>query len=201
MPWPPEDAEGCKDHPLFNRFPNMYLGGCESSQFDLRKFPVGQMKPGKETLDSVDVEGRGVVGVVEDDVGVAQLVQVGEAAVHDAGEEARLLGFGERALVPAGARVLARQGPLEAGLAGRGDLAPPDAGLAGFVHGPVDVGADVVGDRLPAAGIGLEPAVALDLSEHTVNIHVKNILSKLGVQSRTQAVLAAIRLGIVCPQS
>src|SRR5512140_65493 len=52
-----DDEAGCKDHPLFTRFPGTYLAGCESSQFDLRKFPVGQMKPGKETLDSVDVEG------------------------------------------------------------------------------------------------------------------------------------------------
>ena len=52
-----EDAEGCKDHPLFTRFTGMYLAGCESSQFDLRKFPVGL--PGKDdpTLRSVDVEG------------------------------------------------------------------------------------------------------------------------------------------------
>jgi len=52
-----EDEPGCKDHPLFTRFPNMVLNGCDASQFDLRKFPVGQMKPGKETLDSVEVEG------------------------------------------------------------------------------------------------------------------------------------------------
>ncbi len=51
-----EDAEGCKDHPLFTRFPNMYLGGCESSQFDLRKFPVGP-PANDHTLKSVDVEG------------------------------------------------------------------------------------------------------------------------------------------------
>jgi outer membrane protein OmpA-like peptidoglycan-associated protein len=35
----------------------MVLYGCDASQFDLRKFPVGKMKPGKETLDSVEVEG------------------------------------------------------------------------------------------------------------------------------------------------
>lgn len=52
-----QDAEGCKDHPLFTRFPNTHLIDCQSSQFDLRKFPVGQ--PGKDdlTLKSVDVEG------------------------------------------------------------------------------------------------------------------------------------------------
>jgi outer membrane protein OmpA-like peptidoglycan-associated protein len=52
-----EDLEGCKDHPLFTRFPGMYLADCDKSQFDLRGFPVGQMKPGKETLASVEVEG------------------------------------------------------------------------------------------------------------------------------------------------
>lgn len=52
-----EDAAGCKDHPLFTRFPNSYIDDCDGSQFDLRKFPVGQMKPGKEVLDSVEVEG------------------------------------------------------------------------------------------------------------------------------------------------
>jgi outer membrane protein OmpA-like peptidoglycan-associated protein len=35
----------------------MYLSSCESGPFDLRKFPVGQTKPGKEVLDTVDVEG------------------------------------------------------------------------------------------------------------------------------------------------
>ena len=52
-----EDAEGCKDHPLFNRFPGMYLAGCESSQFDLRKFPVGPPGKDDQTLKSVEVEG------------------------------------------------------------------------------------------------------------------------------------------------
>lgn len=40
-------------------------------------------------------------------------------------------------------------------------------------------------------------AVELDLSEHTVNIHVKNILSKLGVSGRTEAVTVALRKGIL----
>jgi outer membrane protein OmpA-like peptidoglycan-associated protein len=52
-----EDAEGCKDHPLFTRFPGTYLVECDSSQFDLRKFPVGPAGKDEETLKSVDVEG------------------------------------------------------------------------------------------------------------------------------------------------
>lgn len=42
-----------------------------------------------------------------------------------------------------------------------------------------------------------EIAQALQIVEDTVKTHVKHILAKLGVQSRTQAVLCAIRLGLV----
>ena len=40
-------------------------------------------------------------------------------------------------------------------------------------------------------------AYALSIAEHTVKNHVKNILSKLGVQDRTQAATVAIQRGIV----
>jgi hypothetical protein len=53
-----EDDEGCKDHPLFTRFPNSYIVDCASSQFDLRKFPVGQMKPGEEVSGPSRSRGR-----------------------------------------------------------------------------------------------------------------------------------------------
>jgi two-component system, NarL family, response regulator LiaR len=46
-----------------------------------------------------------------------------------------------------------------------------------------------------------EIARRLHLVEETVKFHMRHILAKLGVQSRTQAVLAAIRLGMVSPQS
>jgi outer membrane protein OmpA-like peptidoglycan-associated protein len=52
-----EDAEGCKDHQLFTRMPNMYIAGCSSSQFDLRRFPVGPPKEDESHVESVDVEG------------------------------------------------------------------------------------------------------------------------------------------------
>lgn len=45
-----------------------------------------------------------------------------------------------------------------------------------------------------------EIARSLHLVEETVKFHVRHILDKLGVQSRTQAVLAAIRLRIIFPQ-
>ena len=40
-------------------------------------------------------------------------------------------------------------------------------------------------------------AYQLTIAEHTVKNHVKNILSKLGVQDRTQAATAAIQRGII----
>jgi NarL family two-component system response regulator LiaR len=45
-----------------------------------------------------------------------------------------------------------------------------------------------------------EIARSLHLVEETVKFHVRHILAKFGVQSRTQAVLAAIRLGMVSPR-
>ena len=42
-----------------------------------------------------------------------------------------------------------------------------------------------------------EIATALGISEHTVNIHVKNVLGKLGVGGRTEAVTLALRKGIL----
>jgi DNA-binding NarL/FixJ family response regulator len=42
-----------------------------------------------------------------------------------------------------------------------------------------------------------EIAQHLQIVEDTVKVHVRHILSKLGVQSRTQAVLSAIHLGLV----
>ncbi|HYB00422.1 MAG TPA: response regulator transcription factor [Ktedonobacteraceae bacterium] len=56
--------------------------------------------------------------------------------------------------------------------------------------------------RLMAQGqANKEIARSLNISEKTVKVHVSNILSKLGVQSRTQATLYAIRFGLVSASS
>ena len=44
-----------------------------------------------------------------------------------------------------------------------------------------------------------EIAASLFLSEHTVNFHMRNILSKLHLRNRAQAVAYAIRTGLVTP--
>jgi outer membrane protein OmpA-like peptidoglycan-associated protein len=51
-----QDAEGCKDYPLFTRFPNTYLAECETLQFDLRAFPTGPANQDGITKP-VEVEG------------------------------------------------------------------------------------------------------------------------------------------------
>ena len=51
-----QDEAGCKDYPLFTRFPNMHIVGCESRQFDLRAFPTGPADKDGQTKP-VEVEG------------------------------------------------------------------------------------------------------------------------------------------------
>ncbi|QBD83050.1 response regulator transcription factor [Ktedonosporobacter rubrisoli] len=46
-----------------------------------------------------------------------------------------------------------------------------------------------------------EIAQVLHIAEDTVKTHIRHILAKLGVQSRTQATLAAMRLGLVAQQA
>ena len=42
-----------------------------------------------------------------------------------------------------------------------------------------------------------EIAAALDISEHTAKFHVNAVMQKLGVQNRTEAVVRAVRLGLL----
>jgi len=52
--------------------------------------------------------------------------------------------------------------------------------------------------RLVAKGLSnKEVGAALQIAEGTIKIHVKSILSKLGVSDRTQAILAAVKRGII----
>lgn len=74
-----DDAEGCKDHPLFNRMPNYYLSGCKELEFGSMKFPVGNPDPKNENkLKSHAVEGKVMVFnyMVKEDAKPASGLQV-----------------------------------------------------------------------------------------------------------------------------
>jgi OmpA-OmpF porin, OOP family len=57
-----EDAEGCKDHPLFSRLPGYSLTSCDKTDHEERKFNVGPAKTnpqgGEAMTATVPVEGR-----------------------------------------------------------------------------------------------------------------------------------------------
>ena len=55
----------------------------------------------------------------------------------------------------------------------------------------------VILSRLAAGGSNKQIAAWLGLSEQTVKAHMKSILAKLGAQDRTQAVMLAIKRGII----
>ncbi len=51
-----DDAEGCKDYPLFNRMPSYHIAECDAIEFDARKFPAGPPLE-EQTPKHVEVEG------------------------------------------------------------------------------------------------------------------------------------------------
>jgi OmpA-OmpF porin, OOP family len=54
-----DDAEGCEDHPMFNRMPNYYLYDCREVEFSSMKFPVGAPDPENDKLiKSENIEGK-----------------------------------------------------------------------------------------------------------------------------------------------
>ena len=52
-----QDAEGCKDHPLFTRMPNTHITDCQTLQFDMRGFPVGPGILDEPRTKAIEVEG------------------------------------------------------------------------------------------------------------------------------------------------
>src|SRR5438128_3287285 len=92
---------------------------------------------------------------------------------------------------------------IKAAAAGQVQLSPQaSAYLMREVRAPETTGALTEREaevlRLLAQGqSNKEIAQALQIVEDTVKTHVRHILAKLGVQSRTQAVLCAMRLGLI----
>ena len=98
-------------------------------------------------------------------------------------------------------------GAIHAAAAGQVRLAPQAAArLMNEVRTPENP--DILTEReievlrlLAQGQANKEIARSLHIAEKTVKTHVSNILAKLGLQSRTQAALYALRVGIASPQS
>ncbi|HKT40705.1 MAG TPA: response regulator transcription factor [Ktedonobacterales bacterium] len=98
-------------------------------------------------------------------------------------------------------------GAIHAAAAGQVRLAPQAAArLMNEVRAPENP--DMLTEReievlrlLAQGQANKEIARSLHIAEKTVKTHVSNILAKLGLQSRTQAALYALRVGIASPQS
>jgi len=52
-------------------------------------------------------------------------------------------------------------------------------------------------ERMFEGGSNREIGRSLEISEHTVNIHVRNVMSKLGAHRRTEAIAIALRKGLL----
>jgi len=81
-----------------------------------------------------------------------------------------------------------------------GSYLPPTiaAALAAQMPGPDLSGREIEVLELVVQGLlNKQIAHALNISEHTVKNHVKNILEKLGVEDRTQAATVSIQRGII----
>jgi NarL family two-component system response regulator LiaR len=95
---------------------------------------------------------------------------------------------------------------IKAAAAGQVHLAPQASAYllreiqAGPVPEPLTERENEVLRLLAQGQANKEIARHLQIVEDTVKVHVRHILAKLGVQSRTQAVLIALRLGLVSPE-
>jgi OmpA-OmpF porin, OOP family len=56
LPAQNEDAEGCTDHPMFNRMPNYHIQECNNKEFDAFSFPVENVT--MENSKKQSVEGK-----------------------------------------------------------------------------------------------------------------------------------------------
>ncbi len=138
-----------------------------------------------ERLADLSEEGLPVVALLADDDQVADLWTAGARGVlrRDANTE-RLL-----AAITAAARGLAVVDPA---LASALPFARPTLPVEDLTAREIDVLRLMV-EGLPNKTI----AQRLDISEHTVKFHINAILGKLHAQSRTEAVVHAIRRGLI----
>jgi DNA-binding NarL/FixJ family response regulator len=127
------------------------------------------------------------------------------ALVHDEEDAAGALAAGARGALPRsadGARIAAALAAVREGLVvvdeplAAGVLRPRPARPAALVEPLTPRESEVL--QLLAQGLANKAiAERLGISDHTAKFHVNAILGKLGVQTRTEAIVHAARLGLV----
>jgi DNA-binding NarL/FixJ family response regulator len=127
------------------------------------------------------------------------------AVVHDEDDAAEALAAGARGVVPRsadGARLAAALAAVREGLVvvdealATAVLRPRQARPAALVEALTPRESEVL--QLLAQGLANKAIAArLGISDHTAKFHVNAILGKLGVQTRTEAIVHAARLGLV----
>ena len=175
---------------------------------------VGQIAPGEEVSAAADVfraeivvwdlgwdlfdaleqvAGLGedappVIALVEDGTRGGEVIAAGARGVLgrdvDADSLEAALVAVSRGLVVTDPALVPAQGPYSG--------PPPDPPIADLTPRERDV-LHLLAEGMPNKSV----AVALGVSEHTVKFHVNAILSKLGAQSRTEAVTKAARFGLL----
>ena len=129
-----------------------------------------------------------ILVIVEDDRDGIRALALGAAGLLSRAADAERLVLAARAALGG----LLALDPAVAGVAGT--PRDPDAGV------PVETltGREREVLRLMAEGLANKlVAERLGISEHTAKFHVHAILGKLGTQSRTEAVVRAVRLGLI----
>ena len=144
--------------------------------------------PVLERLADLHASGAQVVALVQDDAPAVQLWASGTRGLLLRDSDTRTLLAALRA-VAQGLAVLAPSLAVVLRTEDSGDLLAPAGQLTAREQ-------EVL--RLLAEGLANKAiAQRLAISEHTVKFHINALMGKLGAQSRTEAVVRAMRLGLV----
>ncbi len=162
----------------------------EAYQPDALVWDVGRYSmAGVSRIAALDREGPPIVLLVQRESGMPGVAGLGAAGVvyRDAAAE-RIAA----AVVAATHGLVTVESELSASLSGVAPTSTRDDGTGGLTPREMQV------LRLIADGSSNKSiAYDLDISEHTVKFHVNSIISKLGVHSRTEAVMNATRSGLL----
>lgn len=140
-----------------------------------------------ETLSSLSEAGTPVLALLDDETEAAQIISAGARGVLFREDEPETLSAAVRALAQGLMVLEPRLSTL---------IAAPDGEPQPLSEALTPRELQVL-HRLSEGLSNKQIAKRLEVSEHTAKFHVASILSKLGVESRTEAVVRAAQLGLI----